>query len=76
MERQYTEEEARRITEEWLRQHNSHPFDTSDEGEDLSLLRENLRLSPTERMLRYQSAAQMALEFFNAGKRAGLHHVR
>ena len=41
-------EEDRRRMEEWLR---AHPYGDQDEnGIDLSLLRENLKLSPRERL--------------------------
>jgi hypothetical protein len=67
--------EARRKTVEWLQSHD--PFNAQSEyGDDLSLLRENLKLTPTERFLKYERAARLALEVFNAGKRAGLHRKR
>lgn len=63
---------ARAATFEWLANHD--PFAAQNEhGDDLSLLRENLRLTPTERFIKYERAARLALEVYRAGKRAGLH---
>ncbi len=41
-------------------------------GIDLSCLRENLRLSPTERLQKHQRALRLVMEVRNAGIRAGL----
>jgi hypothetical protein len=66
------EDEARRLTREWLQTHD--PFAAQNEyGDDLSLLRENLKLTPTERFIKYERAARLALEIYRAGERAGLH---
>lgn len=47
--------EQRHQMEEWLA---AHPYGEQDEnGIDLSLLRGNLRLTPTERLIRLESAA-------------------
>ena len=40
-------------------------------GMDLSLLRLNLSLTPEERLIRHQSALDLALELQNAGKKLG-----
>lgn len=67
-----TGEEARRFQDEWLA---AHPNGMQDEhGDDVSLIRESLRLSVSERFARYERSARLALEVFNAGKRAGLHN--
>ena len=43
-----------------------------ENGIDLSSLRENLRLSPTERLKKHQHALKLVKEVQNAGTRAGL----
>lgn len=69
-----TPEEARKLQDEWIA---SRPkWEEQDEnGDDVTLIRENLRLTMTERFAKYEKAARLALEVFNAGKRAGLHDV-
>jgi hypothetical protein len=46
--------------------------DQDENGVDLSLIRENLKLSPTERLRKHQSALRMVLEVRRAASRAGL----
>lgn len=66
-------DEALEATIEWLRTHD--PFANQNEyGDDLSFIRENLKLTPTERLMKYQRAAHLALEVYRAGRQAGLHH--
>ena len=58
-------DEQRARMEEWLK---AHPYGDQDEnGIDLSLIRNNLKLTPTERYRRHQSA----LHFFLGVRRAG-----
>ena len=58
-------EEQRAAMEAWLA---AHPYGEQDEnGIDLSALRRNLRLTPTERLIRLQQAANSLI---------GLGHVR
>ena len=55
---------------EWTR---AHPYGDQDEnGIDLSLLRANLKLTPTERVESMRRAARSMKEVRNAGIRAGL----
>jgi len=63
-------DEQRARQEDWLR---AHPYGEQDEnGIDLSLLRRNLRLTPTERYRNHQRALRLALEIRRAGERAGI----
>ena len=63
-------EEQRAQQEAWLR---AHPYGEQDEnGINLSLLRANLRLTPTERYRNHQRALRLALEIRRAGERAGI----
>ena len=51
----------------------THGFGDQDEsGVDISLLRENLRLTPTERLEHHQQALKFYLEVRRAGTAAGL----
>ena len=51
----------------------THGYGEQDaNGIDLSCLRENLRLTPTERLRRHQRALKLVTEVRNAGIRAGL----
>ena len=51
----------------------THGYGEQDaNGIDLSCLRENLRLTPTERLRRHQRALKLVREVQNAGVRAGL----
>jgi len=53
-------DEQRAKMEEWLR---AHPYGDQDEnGIDIGILRRNLRLTPTERLHRLQSAARALRE--------------
>ncbi len=57
---------------EWFKQ-NTRGFGEQDEhGIDLSQLRENLKLTPTERFRKHQRALRNMLEVRRAGQRAGL----
>jgi hypothetical protein len=52
-------------------------FPEQDEnGIDLSLIRENLRLTPTERMEKHQRALDLVWEVRRAGQKAGLFRNR
>ena len=62
-----TEEERARL-EEYARGFGEQ----NEEGVDLSLLRENLRLTPAERLAKHQRALRLTLEVRRAGERAGL----
>ncbi|MBC7805991.1 MAG: hypothetical protein H7145_07555 [Akkermansiaceae bacterium] len=56
--------EQRQTTEAWLA---AHPYGEQDEnGIDLSNIRSNLRLTPTERLARLQSAANSMIRLRNA----------
>jgi hypothetical protein len=56
--------------EAWLA---AHPYGEQDEnGIDLSLLRNNLRLTPTERYNNHQRALRLAKEVRRAGTRIGI----
>ena len=51
----------------------THGYGDQDmNGIDLSCLRENLRLSPTERLRKHQRALKLVKEVYDAGIRAGL----
>jgi len=57
---------------EWF-QKATHGYGDQDEnGVDLSLLRENLKLTPTERLQRMQASADFFREVRHAGAKAGL----
>jgi len=56
-------DEQRRAMEEWLK---AHPYGEQDaNGIDLSTIRRNLRLSPTERLTQLQQAANSLLKLRN-----------
>ncbi len=60
----------RAAQEEWLR---AHPYGDQDEnGIDLSLIRANLKLTPSERFYKAQRTATLFVSFREAGKNAGL----
>jgi hypothetical protein len=60
-------EEQRAAMEAWLA---AHPYGEQDEnGIDLSALRRNLRLTPTERLIRLQQAANSLIGLGHAGTR-------
>jgi len=64
-----TEEQRERLLA-YLR---AHPYGDQDEnGIDLSLLRENLKLTPTERIEKMRRALAFAMEVRRAGEAAGL----
>ena len=67
-----TPEEARRFQDEWLAARPKWG-EQDENGVDVSLIEESLRLTMTQRFERYRRAAQLALEVSDAGKRAGLH---
>ena len=51
----------------------THGYGEQDaNGIDLSCLRENLRMTPTERLKKHQRALKLVKEVQNAGTRAGL----
>lgn len=53
-------QEERLVIENWL---GAHPYGVQDaNGIDLSLLRENLKLTPTERLIRLERAANEIYE--------------
>lgn len=57
---------------EWF-QKATHGYGDQDEnGIDLSLLRENLKLTPTERLEKMQTATDFFREVRRAGAKAGL----
>ena len=60
--------------EQWAQwQTYTHGFGEQDEnGVDLSLLRQNLRLTPTERLRKHLKALRMYMEVYNAGVAARL----
>lgn len=52
----------------------TRPFgEQNEDGVDLSLIRENLRLTPTQRLQRHQRALELMKEVRRAGAAAGLH---
>lgn len=54
----------------------AHPYGDQDEnGVDLSLLRENLKLTPEQRWLKHQRALRTILEVKHAGERARLRRT-
>jgi hypothetical protein len=60
-------EEQRAAVEAWLQ---ANPYGEQDEnGIDLSAIRRNLRLSPTERLARLQQAADSLYKVKNAATR-------
>ena len=60
--------EDRARVEQWL---GEHPFGDQDEnGIDLSLLRENLKLTPTERVEKMLRGQALIKELKNAGRSA------
>ena len=60
--------------EQWAQwQAYTRGFGEQDEnGVDVSLLRQNLRLTPTERLRKHQKALRMYMEVHNAGVAARL----
>ena len=62
--------------EQWARfQTYTHGYGDQDEnGIDLSLLHENLKLTPTERILKHDRALAGVLELIRAAKAAGIWH--
>lgn len=61
------------MTEEqwaWFKAHTSGYGEQDGNGIDLSLLRRNLKLTPTERLQRHQGAVRMVLEIGRARRRA------
>jgi hypothetical protein len=63
------------MTEEqrvWFKAHTSGYDDQDVNGVDLSLLRRNLKLTPTERLQRHQGALRMVSEIERARRRARL----
>ena len=60
--------------EQWTRfQEYTHGYGEQDEdGVDVSLLRENLKLTPTERLEHHAKALELYLEVRRAGAAAGL----
>ena len=62
--------EQRKRMDDWLA---AHPYGEQDaNGIDLSLLRANLKLTPTERYRNHQRALKRTQEVRYAGIRAGL----
>jgi hypothetical protein len=63
------------MTEEqwaWFRQHTQGYGEQDENGVDVSLLRENLKLSPTERLEKHQRALELDWEIRRARLAAGL----
>lgn len=59
---------------EWFQRH-THGFGEQDEnGVDLSLLRENLKLTPTERIEKMRKALELVLEIERARTVTQLRH--
>ncbi len=60
--------------EQWAQfQAYTHGYGEQDEnGVDVSLLRENLKLTPTERLEKHQKALELYQEVRRAGTAAGL----
>ncbi|GEM_PF-4282914 len=63
-----TAEEARKFQDEWLA---SRPkwVEQDENGDDVSLIEESLRLSMTERFERYKAAAKLAVAIFGTAQR-------
>lgn len=62
------------MTEEqwaWFKAHTSGYGEQDEHGVDLSLLRRNLKLTPTERLRRHQGTLRLVLEIDRARRRAG-----
>jgi hypothetical protein len=57
---------------EWRREYTRGYGDQDENGTDLSQLRENLRLTPTERLRKHQKGLRLMLEVRRAARRAGL----
>jgi hypothetical protein len=62
--------------EQWAQfQEYTHGYGDQDEnGIDLSLLRENLKLSPTERIEKHDRSLAVVMELTRAAKAAGIWH--
>jgi hypothetical protein len=63
------------MTEEqwaWFQKYTQGYGDQDENGIGLSLLRENLKLTPTDRFRQHQRALRLVLEVQRAGERAGL----
>ena len=56
----------------WFKAHTSGYGEQDVNGVDLSLLRRNLRLTPTERLQRHQGAVRMVMELDRARRRGKL----
>lgn len=63
-----TPEEARKLQDEWLA---SRPEwgEQDENGDDLSLIEESLRMTMTERFQRYKSAAKLAVAIHGTAQR-------
>jgi len=67
------EEEQRERLQAYLR---AHPYGEQDEnGVDLSLLRENLKLTPSQRLEKLQNAALCLTELRDAAVKAGIPQI-
>ena len=66
-----TPEDARRFQDEWMAARPKWG-DQDENGIDRSMIRQNLRMTMTERFEQYRRAAEFVVEVRNAGKRAGL----
>ncbi|HET6382777.1 MAG TPA: hypothetical protein VFJ58_05240 [Armatimonadota bacterium] len=60
----------------WFQNYTRSYGEQDEEGVDLSLLRENLRLTPSERLARHQRALKFVLEMEHAAEAAGLRAPR
>src|SRR5690348_16297891 len=69
-----TEDRLGMTEEQWQRfQEYTHGYGEQDEnGVDLSMIRENLKLKPTERIIRHDHALAGITELVNAAKAAGI----
>ena len=59
----------------WFQKYTRGYGEQDEEGVDLSLLRENLRLTPAERLARHQRVLRLVTEVRRAGERAGLRRA-
>lgn len=69
METPQSPEEARRFQDEWLAS-RSKWGEQDENGDDVSLIEESLRLTMTERFERYKAAAKMAVGIFGTAQRS------
>lgn len=64
-----TAEEARKFQDEWLA---SRPkwAEQDENGDDVSMIEESLRLTMTERFERYKAATRLMVEIFGTAQRS------